>query len=54
MAEKKTTKAKAPAKKPAHKVNPIIEGLPSSAVWPDPKPAAAADYSKPKTSRRKK
>lgn len=54
MAEKKTTKAKAPAKKPAHKVNPIIEGLPSSAVWPDPKPAAAADDSKPKTSRRKK
>ena len=49
--EKKTPGTKEKTKRDAsRKVNPILDGLPSKAVWPDPKPAAEK---KPRSGRRK-
>jgi hypothetical protein len=55
-ASKKTSDKKTAGKEPAkrsssRKVNPILEGLPSKAVWPDPKPQASSE--KAKAGRRK-
>ena len=55
-ADKKTAEKKTVGKEPAkrsssRKVNPILEGLPSKAVWPDPKPQASSE--KTKAGRRK-
>ncbi len=49
--EKKTSGTKEKTKRDSsRKVNPILDGLPSKAVWPDPKPAAEK---KPRGGRRK-
>ena len=50
-AEKKTVGRETAKRSSSRKVNPILEGLPSKAVWPDPKPQASSE--KTKAGRRK-
>ena len=50
-AEKKTAGKEPTKRSSSRKVNPILEGLPSKAVWPDPKPQASSE--KAKAGRRK-